>query len=95
MYGADPNARDEDGYTPLHYVCQIYNPATERCDGLKACVDSLIEFGADVRAVTNSQCTSRDLAQRQHNKVCYEAVSKHCKSLLVSNEVEKCIVYTV
>ncbi len=81
-YGADPNARDEDGYIALHYVCQIYSPAPERSEGLRVCVDSLVEFGADVRAVTNARCSCRDLAKRQKNTVCLEAVRKHCKSFL-------------
>ena len=83
VYGADPNARDEDGYTPLHYVCQIYSPGVERCDGVLKCVETLIEFGADVRAETNSRCTPRDLAQRQNNSVCLEAMNIYCKPITI------------
>ncbi len=83
VHGADPNARDEDGYTPLHYVCQIYSPGVGMCDGVRKCVESLIDFGADVRAETNSRCTPRDLAQRQNNTVCLEAVNNYCKPITI------------
>ena len=84
VYGADPNARDEDGYTPLHYVCQIYSPGVERCDGIRKCVETLIEFGADIRAETNSGCTPGDLAQRQNNSVCLEAVNRAWRLWIIS-----------
>lgn len=43
----------------------------------------LIEFGANVRAETNSRCTPRDLAQRQNNSVCLEAVNNYCKPITI------------
>ena len=79
IYGADPNARDEDGYTPLHYICQIYKPSMERHEVLQQCVESLIQFGADMKAQTISHCTPRDLAVRQNNVPCSDEVDKHCK----------------
>ena len=79
VYGADPNAKDEDRYTPLHYTCQIFKPSPDRHEMLKKCIESLIEFGADVRAETKSQCTPTGLARLQSNDVCYKQVAAHSK----------------
>ncbi len=84
VYGFFSHARDEDGYTLLHYVCQMYSPGVERCDDVWKCVETLIEFGADVRPKTNSGCTPGDLAQRQNNGVCLEAVNNYCKPITIS-----------
>lgn len=79
MYGSNPNAKDEDGYTPLHYACQIFQPSPDRHVALSKCIESLVEFGANVRAETKSECTSSGLARIQRNDVCYNQVSKHRK----------------
>lgn len=42
-HGADPDARDEAGRTPLHQACQ---------DGLAEAADALLEHGADVNVRT-------------------------------------------
>ena len=70
-YGANPNAQDRDGYTPVHYVCQIHNPKGEEVGtAVRQCLLSLMEFGGSLKARTNSGRTSLDLAQQQKNTVC-------------------------
>ena len=69
-HGANPNARDGDGYTPLHYVCQIHNPVGERGEMATQCLLSLLEFGGDPRSRTLSGKTPLDLARQQKNTVC-------------------------
>lgn len=44
-YGADPNHRDDSGYTPLFYAAQGNSPD---------CIRRLVAHGADVNAPTGS-----------------------------------------
>ena len=76
-FGADPNAKDGDGYTPLHYTCQIHNPSPGRHKAIGQCVESLIDFGADVRCMTNFGQTPSELAQVHSNDVCKRELEKH------------------
>lgn len=69
-YGADPNARDGDGYTPVHYVCQIHNPPDDIQERVHQCLLSLLEFGGQYKARTNSGHTPLDLARKHRNRVC-------------------------
>jgi len=43
-YGADVNARDQGGHTPLHWVIHSESPRAER----ERAVDALLELGADL-----------------------------------------------
>ena len=79
-YGADPNSKDGDGYTPLHYLCQVYNPGQDCRDNLRQCVTSLVQCGADLRAETNSGKTPLDIAKTQKNTICQEAIENKCRS---------------
>lgn len=80
--GADPNIKDEDGYTPLHYSCQVFKPSADQHDKLRKCVESLIEFGGDVQAETNSQHTPATLARVQNNDACYQQIANHSKTFV-------------
>ena len=75
-HGANPNARDYDGYTPVHYVCQIHNPDDNIHDVIQQCLWSLIEFGADTKLRTKSGHTPLDIAKQQKNAVCINEVLK-------------------
>ena len=77
-YGADPNSKDGDGYTPLHYLSQMFNPGSDRHDNLSQCVISLIECGANVRIRNNSGRTALEIAQTQKNAICQDALKQHC-----------------
>ena len=79
-HGADPNCRDIDGYAPLHYLCQVYNPGPDRHDNLRLCVKSLVRCGGDVRARTISGRRPLDIAQIQKNSVCEEEIRQQCMS---------------
>ena len=74
-FGGNPNASDSDGYTPIHYVCQIHNPGH---DNLRVwqCLVSLIEFGGNFRTRTKSGHTPLDLAKQQKNSVCVSELLK-------------------
>lgn len=72
-YGANPNAKDRDGYTPIHYVCQIHNPRArgeESWKKIRQCLLSLIAFGGDQKVRTDSGRTPLDIARQQKNAVC-------------------------
>ena len=69
-YGANPNSRDSDGYTPIHYICQIHNPGNDTKDTVLQCLQSLVSFGGDIRARTDSGNTPIYIARRHKNAVC-------------------------
>ena len=54
--GADVNARDDDGFTPLHLAALNSVSDDQSDEGVKA----LIESGADVNAKTNDWCQDQD-----------------------------------
>jgi len=79
MFRANPNCRDEDGYTPLHYVCQKY-PGSIPNKQLCQCVEVLIDYGADIRARTTlGQLTAVDIARRVDNVWCVQLLNNYCK----------------
>jgi hypothetical protein len=59
--GADPNAVNDDGYTPLHWA--VYN-------NHEACVAALIATGADPNIVNNHRQTPLQIAVRKGHKGC-------------------------
>jgi ankyrin repeat protein len=59
--GADPNAVNDDGYTPLHWA--VYN-------NHEACVAALIATGADPNIVNNLRQTPLQLAVKKGHKEC-------------------------
>ncbi len=73
-YGGDPNSQDEDGYTPLHYLCQIHRPGEEIGEAMRLAALSLLEFGADPRHVTVGGHTPLDLAVQQGNTLCQQVL---------------------
>ncbi len=72
-YGGDPNSQDEDGYTPLHYLCQIHSPEEET---IQLAATGLLEFGADPRRVTIGGHTPLALAVQQNNKFCQNVLEQ-------------------
>lgn len=79
MYGADPNCRDEDGYTPLHYACQQY-PGNVSSKQLMQCVEVLVDYGANVRATTTlGELSPIAIAQRVDNDCCVQLLNNYCK----------------
>lgn len=80
VYGANPNSRDDDGYTPIHYVAQTYDPlasGNDKAVKVCQCLRHLVEFGCNFRATTNSKHTPLDLASRHKNSVCRDELLKH------------------
>ena len=78
LYGADPNCTDEDGYTPIHYVCQMFKPiGRQKAEDICRCLKYLIDFGADIRARTKSSYTPMELALRHKNSECANELQKH------------------
>ena len=78
LYGADPNCTDEDGYTPIHYVCQMFKPiGRQKAEDICRCLKYLIDFGADIRARTKSSYTPMELALRHKNLECANELQKH------------------
>ena len=76
-FGADLNARDSDGYTPLHCISQIHNPCAGRLEAIRECVRSLVGFGADVRCTTAYRQTALDLARVHRNDMCRRELEEH------------------
>jgi len=76
-YGGDPNAQDDDGYTPLHYLCQVYRPDPDEGGRMWRCAVSLLEFGANPRLKTEGGHTPLDLAIIQGNTVCKEVLEEN------------------
>ena len=65
LYEADPNCTDENGYTPIHFVCQMFKPiGQQKAEDICRCLKYLIDFGADIRARTKSSYTPMELALR-------------------------------
>jgi len=78
LYGADPNCRDEDGYTPIHYVCQMFKPiGRQKAEDICRCLRYLIDFGGDFRAKTKSSHTPIELAIRHKNSECATQLLKY------------------
>jgi hypothetical protein len=75
--GADPNVRNQDGYTPLHRVVQFcvwpreYDPPKEQCLKL------LLEWGADVNAQDYEGLTPLHHASRRNNTECVKMLLRH------------------
>ena len=51
--GTSPNAREDNGTTPLHLACASSPDPTEKVDERVACVKLLVEAGADIHATEN------------------------------------------
>ena len=79
MAGANPNCKDEDGYGPLHYVCQQY-PGNIANKQLLQSVQVLIDYGADVRARTIiGQLLPVEIAERYDNNCCVQLLNYYCE----------------
>ena len=75
---ANPNCQDDDGYTPLHYVCQKY-PDNSKSE--VKCLEALVDYGANIRITTNSNLSPRDVARRMGNDACVHLLNTYCKLL--------------
>ena len=76
-HGADPNAKDEDGYTPLHYLSQCHAPRPEWAEPLKLGTNSLLGYGAEPRTRTKGGHTPLMLATTHGNTACQTALEEH------------------
>ena len=87
-YGADPNSQDDDGYTPLHYLCQIHSPRQEEGETLRLGTQILLDFGANPKMKTIGGHTPLSLAILQSNLICRGVLEEHgmytLSSLLLS-----------
>lgn len=63
LYGADFNARDKNGNTPLSYAVQ------SDLDGLTELLDLMVKFGANISSTNNSGSTLLHLAVSDHYRV--------------------------
>ena len=77
MWSANPDSKDDDGYTPLHYVCQKYPDGNNNSD--VKCVEALVDYGADIRTLTYSNLSPLDIAKRIGNDACVQLLSTHCE----------------
>ena len=64
--GADVNAKDEDGLTPLHMAAQS-NPTP-------AVIEALLEAGADPRATDSDGKTPHALAKPEYRDILWKAI---------------------
>ena len=79
MGGANPNCKDEDGYGPLHYVCQQY-PGNIANKQLLQCIEILIDYGVDFRAKTTlGNLSPVEVAERVDNHCCVQLLNSYCK----------------
>ena len=79
MGGANPNCKDEDGYTPLHYVCQQY---PGKFVNQQRSIEVLVDYGGDVRAKTTlGQLSPVEIAARMDNNCCVQLLTDYCKCL--------------
>ena len=91
VHGADPNAADEDGYTPLHYLCQVHSPSRAQAASLRHCAAALLQFGARPRARTGRGYAPLHLALTQRNDVCRSLLEEYgTLSLLTWALIRKC-----
>ena len=80
MGGANPNCTDDDGYTPLHYVCQQYTGSDANQQQLMQIVEALVDYGGDVRAKTTlCRLSPVNLAERMDNKCCVQLLNNYCE----------------
>ena len=79
MWRANPDSKDDDGYTPLHYVCQKYPDDNKNSE--VECVEALVDYGADIRALTSSSLSPLDVAKRMGNDACVQLLNIHCELL--------------